>query len=218
MTAMTSYKNFPKRITKIDDLVRRDYRHITEADRCYFVGEYTARKGYAYSDTNQLILNFKKSMDRAGQPEWRHKEKAIQVAANVFRNSIPPNQIEKFTFVPIPPSKAKRHPHYDNRLVRMLEAIRPEPRLDIRELIFQTESTVPAHNQDVRPRPSHIEKIYRLDKDLAEPEPKIFALVDDVLTTGAHFRAAKSILSKFFPRKAVIGLFIARCVQDSTEF
>ena len=100
----------------------------------------------------------------------------------------------------------------------MLEAIRPEPRLDIRELIFQTESTVPAHNQDVRPRPSHIEKIYRLDKDLAEPEPKIFALVDDVLTTGAHFRAAKSILSKFFPRKAVIGLFIARCVQDSTEF
>lgn len=81
---MTSYKNFPKRFTKIDDLVRRDYRHITEADRCYFVGEYTARKGYAYSDTNQLILNFKKPMDRAGQPDWHHKEKTIQVAANVL--------------------------------------------------------------------------------------------------------------------------------------
>lgn len=215
---MTSYKNFPKRFTKIDDLVRRDYRHITEADHCYFVGEYTARKGYAYSDTNQLILNFKKSIDRAGQPEWRHKEKAIQVVANRFRNAIPPNQIEKFTFVPIPPSMAKGHPHYDNRMVRMLEAIRPEPRLDIRELIFQTESTVPAHNQDVRPRPNQIKRFYRFDKNLAEPEPKIFALVDDVLTTGAHFRAAKSILSKFFPRKSAIGLFIARCVPDTTKF
>lgn len=215
---MTSYKNFPKRFTKIDDLVRRDYRHITEADHCYFVGEYTARKGYAYSDTNQLILNFKKSIDRAGQPEWRHKEKAIQVVANRFRNAIPPNQIEKFTFVPIPPSMAKGHPHYDNRMVRMLETIRPEPRLDIRELIFQTESTVPAHNQDVRPHPNQIKRFYRFDKNLAEPEPKIFALVDDVLTTGAHFRAAKSILSKFFPRKSVIGLFIARCVPDTTKF
>ncbi|MXZ24438.1 MAG: hypothetical protein F4Y80_06130 [Caldilineaceae bacterium SB0665_bin_21] len=55
------------------------------------------------------------------------------------------------TLVPIPPSKAKADPLHDERLTRMLNAIRPEPMLDIRELIVQTESTEPVHRQARRP-------------------------------------------------------------------
>ena len=61
---MTSDVAFPSRFTKIDGLTRPDYYWLVEDDRCFFLGEYTARHGYAYSPTNNLILNFKKTLDR----------------------------------------------------------------------------------------------------------------------------------------------------------
>ena len=61
---MTSPGAFPNRLTKIDDLTRPDHSYLTEGDACYFIGEYTARLGFTYSATNNLILNFKKPMDR----------------------------------------------------------------------------------------------------------------------------------------------------------
>lgn len=82
---MTSEAIFPRRFTEIDDLIRREHFRLSAADRCYFIGEYTARKGYDYSATNDLILNFKKSMGRRGNPhEWKHKERAIRQAAAAF--------------------------------------------------------------------------------------------------------------------------------------
>jgi len=99
----------------------------------------------------------------------------------------------------------------------MLRTIRPGFALDIRELIVQTESTEPVHKREVRPSPSEIKAIYRIEEALTEPAPRIIALVDDLLTTGAHFRAARSILSERFPDKRVIGLFIARREPKSSD-
>ena len=65
--------------------------------------------------------------------------------------------------------------------------------------------------------PEEIEALYRLDEALTEPIPRCVALVDDLLTTGAHFRAAKSILSTRFPDVAIIGLFIARRAPDTVD-
>jgi adenine/guanine phosphoribosyltransferase-like PRPP-binding protein len=42
-------------------------------------------------------------------------------------------------------------------------------------------------------------------------------LVDDVLTTGAHFKAAQAILQKAFPGVLIIGFFIARRVPESVN-
>ena len=42
--------------------------YLTAMDECYFLGEYTARKGFAFSATNQLILNFKKAMNKRNSP------------------------------------------------------------------------------------------------------------------------------------------------------
>ena len=50
---------FPRRFTKVDDLTRADHSYLTETDACYFIGEYTARKGFSYRATNNLVLNFK---------------------------------------------------------------------------------------------------------------------------------------------------------------
>ena len=119
--------------------------------------------------------------------------------------------------MPVPPSKARGDPLYDDRLTRMLRAIRPEPPLDVRELIVQTESTDAVHDREIRPRPEEIEALYRIDETLTEPAPRLVAVVDDLLTTGAHFRAAKSILSARFPEVAVVGMFIARRAADTAD-
>jgi hypothetical protein len=126
---MTSGSTFPQRLTKIDELARPDHYYLTPADDCYFLGEYTARKGFAFSATNQLILNFKKSMDKRGTAQWRYKDRAIGEAAAAFRAALTGEWLDIATLIPIPPSKAKTDPLYDDRLVRMLNDIRPNPRL-----------------------------------------------------------------------------------------
>ena len=212
---MTSDGTFPRRLTKVDDLIRPDHRHLTAADVCCFIGEYTAYRGYDHSDTNRLIFNFKKTMDRRGRTEWRYKEQAIQTAAAAFLRTLAPKDLDRLTFVPIPPSKAKGDPLYDDRLTRMLGAIRPKPPLDVRELIVQMVSTDAVRAREVRPAPEEIQALYRIDETLMEPAPDTIAVVDDILTTGAHFRAAKSVLSTHFPETSIIGLFIARRVRDA---
>ena len=214
---MTSESSFPQRLTEIDDLTRPDHRYLVASDICHFIGEYTARRGFACSATNSLILDFKKPVDRSGLPEWRYKEEAVATAAAVFRRAVHPDVLNRLVFVPVPPSKAREDARYDDRLVRMLQAVRPQRPLDVRELIVQTHSTEAAHLRAVRPKPEEIAASYRIDPARAAPAPGVVAAVDDLLTTGAHFRAAATVLSARFPDIDVVGLFIARRVPGTTE-
>jgi hypothetical protein len=214
---MTSGSTFPQRLTKIDELARPDHYYLTPADDCYFLGEYTARKGFAFSATNQLILNFKKSMDKRGTAQWRYKDRAIGEAAAAFRAALTGEWLDIATLIPIPPSKAKTDSLYDDRLVRMLNAIQPNPRPDIRELIVQRASMDAVHDQQVRPRPEEIEVNYSVDEWVRDPAPQVIGLFDDVLTTGAHFRAAVSVLHRTYPGVRIIGFFIARRVPEAAD-
>ncbi len=215
---MTSDETFPRRFTIIDEWMRPDHFYLSPHDICWFIGEYTARKGFSYSATNQLIVNLKKPMDRKIRPdEWAHKEKAIQLVATSFRKALEPQILDQMTFVPVPPSRIKDDPLYDDRLIRMIRAIRPEPALDLRELIIQVESTDAVHSQEERPTPDEIEKLYQLNESLVNPKPSAIAIVDDLITTGAHYRAVKSVLTKRFPNSLIPGLFIARRVPQSDD-
>lgn len=212
----TSGRAFPQRLTKIDDLSRTDHYFLSEDDDCYFLGEYTARKGFSFSSTNDLILNFKKEVSRKERPEWAYKERAILQAATAFQAALE-GTLGEWTFVPVPPSKFKGDPLYDDRLVRMLRAINSTPPLDVREIVVQRTSSEAAHDSADRPSPLELERGYDLDPaELARPIRPI-AVVDDVLTTGAHFAAMKSILVKHCNATRVIGLFIARRVPETED-
>jgi hypothetical protein len=215
---MTSSSTFPRRLNKIDDLIRPDHSYLTDSDVCYFLGEYTARKSFAFSPGNNLVLNFKKSVATRGTLQWQHKERAIQEAAAAFRSVLPTPFLNSATLVPIPPSKAKTDPLYDDRMTRMLRTIRESPPLDVRELVVQASSTAAVHEQSVRPRPEDIAGLYTIDRRHREPAPSAIALCDDVLTTGAHYRAALSVVQQAFPGVRVIGLFIARRVPETMDF
>ncbi len=110
-----------------------------------YLGEYTARAGYAFSTTNDLVQNLKKPMDRKGRPEWKWKVWAIERSAQMLREVVPKRWLDRASFVPVPPSKAKDHPEYDDRLIQILEKLGTGRELDIRELVLMTESIDAAH-------------------------------------------------------------------------
>lgn len=215
---MTSGGTFPKRLTKVDELTRGDHHYLTPDDNCYFLGEYTARRGYAFSPTNNLILNFKKSVALRGTAQWPYKERAIQEAAAAFRSALNSEWLKTATMVPMPPSKANTDPLYDDRLLRMLNVIVAGSPADVRELVVQPTSTLAAHERATgsRPNPDDLEAFFQIDEASVRPPPTSIGIFDDVLTTGAHFRAASSLLLKRFPSIRVIGLFIARRAPESS--
>lgn len=212
---MTSSNTFPRKWTKIDDLQRSDHWHLTEDDHCYFLGEYTARAGYKHSVTNNTISNFKKSPDRQELAEWRYKGIATRAIANSFQIALG-DSIDCFTFVPVPPSKARDDPLYDDRLVKMLRQVRRTPPLDIRDMVVQTSSQDPSHQGGPR-HPDDIANLYVVDELLAGPVRQWIAIVDDLLTTGGHFKAMQKVLSDYFPDVPILGFFAARRVPNADE-
>lgn len=205
----------PNRVLKVDALALPDHHYLDEHDICYYAGEYTAGAGHAYSETNQLILNFKKTLDKRGTPQWPYKERAIQQAAQIIRAAIKADA--PITFVPVPPSKSKEDPLYDDRLVLMLQAVCAGRKQDVRELVLQHHSLEAAHLAAARPTPAELIANYRLDENLVAPAPRTLWIIDDVLTTGCHFKAVKHVLASHFVDTPIVGLFLARRVPKSVE-
>ncbi len=196
-------------LTKIDDLQREDHWYLTPEDSCWFLGEYTARAGYQFSTTNSFISNLKKPMSTRGQPQWLHKERAIQEAAQMVALSIGAKARRVASFVPVPPSRARSDPAYDDRLTRVLRQVTPA--IDVRELVEQFESIEAAHTTTNRPTPASLQAIYRVAEECSTPAPRALVIFDDVLTTGAHFIAMKASLQERFGTDVpIIGLFLAR--------
>ena len=205
-----------KRILKIDALTLPDHYYLDDTDECYYSGEYTAGENHAYSDTNQLIHNFKKTMDKKGTPQWQYKQQAILNAAKIIRDNIKVNA--NLTFIPVPPSKAKFDPLYDDRIIQMLVNAFKGSQADIREIIIQSNSSVASHTKTVRPTPEELQNNYEIDKSLISPPPQTIIIVDDVITTGCHYKAVKNMLTQIYPNTTICGLFLARRVPKSVDF
>jgi predicted amidophosphoribosyltransferase len=114
------------------------------------------------------------------------------------------------TLVPVPPSKARGDPEYDDRISQICRAI--PGAADVRELVIQTRSLPADHVGGQRHRIEDLVEVYSIDESSAAPAPSSIAIVDDVLTNGTHFRAMKAILQDRFPGVPIAGLFIARRV------
>ena len=85
---MTIEEGFPRWLTAIDDRTRADHWYLRRTDVCRYLGEYTAGKGFAYSATNGLILDFKMAVPPGGERQRRYKEDAIAAAATALRRAL----------------------------------------------------------------------------------------------------------------------------------
>lgn len=87
------------------------------------------------------------------------------------------------------------------------------PVRDRRDLVLQDGKTLSSHC-GWRLTPQERKGRLVLNELAVDPEPNNVIVVDDVLTTGSHFRAAKAIIRSRWRNLRVIGLFLARvCYQ-----
>lgn len=213
------------RLTEIDELLRPEHFDLRPEDKCYALREYTAYQGYAYSETNNLIQNLKKSPLKRDQPGWNYKGRAIDQVARELRDALNPAWLKSATLVPMPPSKIEGDPEYDDRILQVLRRMAGTDRFDVRQLIRQTANMDPAHagTQSGKRRPMIHELVnaYQINETVAQPPPSCVGLFDDVLTKGTHFRAAKRVLqARYGVSLEVVGIFAARTVflkEDEDE-
>lgn len=207
------------RPSRIDRLTIGDHHLLTCHDEVYYFGEYTAREGYDYSPTNQLIINLKHGVEHRGKSRWHYKERAMDEVAESLAKYIDANFASVATFVPIPPSAAPSDPEYDSRNLDVLMRFRKRrPSADVRSLLFQTASTRKSHRCEDRLTVGELVNVYQVDGSLASPAPRTIVLFDDVLTTGTHFVAARTVLRTKFANARYIGLMVARRKPQPFDF
>jgi predicted amidophosphoribosyltransferase len=110
----------------------------------------------------------------------------------------------------MPPSKAADDPAYDDRMLRVAQVMCDGTRAEVREMLAQRVSTDAVHLQEQSRDVDALAGNFDIDETCCKPTPPKIAILDDVLTTGAHFRAAKRVLRGRFPKAHIIGLFVAR--------
>lgn len=194
------------KLTEFDDRSRQNHHSLRTEDDCYYFIEYTRGKSFEYSDANSFINNLKKSPKTHGTSQWRHKQKAIRVAARTLLRELPDEWLSDSTFVPVPPSKAKDHPEYDDRLVQMLAKLN----VDVRDVVYQSHTMPAAHESENRPSIDDLVENYEIDEHQTEPTPTHIVIVDDMITAGTHYRAVARVLRERFPDVPISGVFLAR--------
>ncbi len=102
-------------------------------------------------------------------------------------------------------------------MLQVLRGVNPAMQLDVRELLIGRRSMEASHERGIGDRITAEELIadWVINENVADPEPQVIGLFDDVLTHGEHFRAACSVLSDRFPHARIVGFFVARCVPPN---
>lgn len=204
----------PYKLQKIDEFLLSQLPSLELSDHCYFLDEYVVGLKWDHSKMNGVIYNFKKDLDKKDTLEWLYKEKQIPIIASWLLNLTSWGILKNWTWVPIPPSKTKDDPKYDDRLLRVLSKMKESERtLDIQELLLTKNNREAAHYSKKRPTiKEHLEN-FIIDDSQKNPKPNSIIIFDDVITTGATFKAAQRKLQQAFPQIPIIGIFIARACK-----
>lgn len=220
-------KNDPWARKEVSEVELPDHSYLDASDRCLFFFEYTAQKGYATSDGNNFISNLKKSVRKKDMPEYKYKIDAIETAGENLAQKIG-DAADKMVLIPIPPSKHQSDPEYDNRMVQVLHVFERHAKQQgyaplVLELVEQKANIRGAHaSPNNRPNINELADNYRIRHKereiLRESGRKYIYVVDDMLTTGAHFKAMqKVILNVGIPGIKVMGIFLARRIIPAAD-
>jgi hypothetical protein len=180
----------------------------------YYARTYTIGQGYRYSSTNQLVLNLKISPN---QPADRlvYKNRAIvqcaREVAEFFTQSVNPDL--PIILVPMPPSKTRSHPEYDDRMEQVAQQV--DQRCSnvmwapLLETIVDGESY---HSRSDSREPDDLYRLMEINHERVESydADTHVVLLDDVLTSGSHFSAARRHLLNYFDDANIHGLFWAK--------
>ena len=192
---------------RLIDQTNRPY-HLNENDKCCYFMDYQSRGAPSVSEANQRISNLKRSPKYKGQAPWNYKIGAVNIFANNLVSLF--GQTQEYTVAFIPSSKKKDDSEYDERfdLLRNALAILAS-NLRIEEPIVTKLSRVATHLSSDRPKPNEIKETYQWNGFQNQPFECLY-LIDDVITTGAQFRAYKDLVLEHQPDLKILGVFWAK--------
>lgn len=178
---------------------------LKDGDWCYYYGNYTPG-GFSASEYNSMVQNFKKDISRKERDDWYYRNNAVDKFALMLHYALKDRQC---TIIPCATSKPRNSPNFNDRLDAVASKLGSlSLNYDIQFCLDTIEERTPSHTGGTR-NPAEIIKNTRWATPTKTPN-HIIILIDDVLTTGAHFRAYKDIILKNLPNSNVIGLFLAR--------
>lgn len=212
--------------TYVDSVLRSTRGHLTPSDLCYY---YLIRDSRGWDDgphakANQLITNFKHDPQKyaANSGPMYYKSQAIRTLAGYVRSFfIAQKDVlgnKDVYLVPIPTSKPRSAQYYDPRLDSLCQIVeRDVPWVRYLPLLDTKQNVGKAHAGAGSRDPSFLAG----NMDCGEIPPsrseRYVVLVDDVLTTGAHYAACKQVVRNKFPDVVVLGLFLSVHVNEDRE-
>jgi predicted amidophosphoribosyltransferase len=206
----------PEKLLKIDDVTAGEHFSLDANDTCFYIWEYAVRQGYTAGPTNQLIKNLKiKPSEIAKTPTRQYyKQQAINHAAKAVRDLLGQQTAEgKFSFVPVPSSKASGDSDHDDRITQVLQRAFSGWNSDVQPILHVRRSMKADHESTDR---MTYDELLALT-DVLQPMTTLrstIVVLDDVLNSGKHFKVAKTLLSAVNPTAAILGLFLARCTRE----
>lgn len=204
------------KLQKIDDLLRQQHSYLESSDLCFFLGESAGGLKFEAGTMHQLMFNFKKPIEKKGQKDWSYKEKAVKEIADLILNLRNWEKWSQYTWIPMPSSKISSDPSYDDRLLQVLSRLKNQcPALDVRNILSSKRNREPAHSpshkKELRTIEFHQGNIEIITSNKARmDQPKVIIIFDDLITSGAQFKAAQSLLGNLYPQTIIVGFFIAR--------
>lgn len=194
----------------IDELNKPFY--LDSNDKCVYAREHFSG-GYELSESNQMLFNFKKPVSKKANYEWKFKiHSIVRFAAELNILNFPENAI----IIPAPTSKRHDSPDYDDRINQAIEhLIEYRPDLIVQNIIDLSQDLPSAHSENGIRNPNELENFIIVSDFINIPTPKQVFLIDDMITTGGHFKAIKKCFNRKYPDTEIIGVFWAKHIFDT---
>ncbi|MDM1065799.1 hypothetical protein [Myroides odoratimimus] len=200
------------KLSKIDTddlsrLLRNVPSNLDDDDFCLYALEYCAEKGLGF---NSHIYNIKKPIN---DPNVAWKNRSMQYFGNNINSVLGKENIDKilenWSIVLVPPSKCRTDLLYDNRLDKIIELAKLKGA--VVDLLYIEVNRNAAHNGGRRDV-GYYESLFRInEKELSKLKNKVI-IFDDVITSGAQYKAVKNTLLSINPELEIRGLFLARTI------
>lgn len=205
------------------DRLNRPY-NLEDSDFCFYYLRYTPYAGFQHSYANQEVINYKIPIgsesglaNRPGRAPY--KQRAIENYATAIIEFMSSKTLRNTSerlidlggrvgIVPAPTSMTPDDPEFDDRNVKTCQIVCGVTGFRLCRDVETVKYIGPSHSQGTR-SPNLIKaSLGRVAHGCDDCE--FVFVIDDVLTTGAHFVAIKSLLLESGCLAQVFGIFYAK--------
>jgi hypothetical protein len=174
-------------------------------DECFYARERMSHGGYGFSETNSLVDNFKMERSLQGEKRWYYRNQAVIIFAHELADLLESGMC----IAAIPSSKKPDHPEYTSRYEDLFTELQK-----LKTVIIETPITILESKQSSRMGGSRdIDEIYKNLVWLGfKKTTNHVILIDDVITTGGHFKACQRLILGRCPEMRIIGAFWAKTI------